>query len=248
MNIVALITAISPQFVTTYLSIVRYRLKYVITNDVRIRFEIAMQKTSTGTLYVFSAPSGAGKTTLVKALLEQTGDIGVSVSHTTRSPRVGEFDGKDYNFVHQNQFKALIDQNAFLEHAQVFDNFYGTSQIWVEQELSAGRDVILEIDWQGAKQIRQQMPNMISVFILPPSREELLKRLTGRGTDEQGIIDRRMQDAVSEMSHYSEFDYLIINDDFAKALQELLAVVLARRQRTTVQSQKQQNLLENLLN
>jgi guanylate kinase len=218
------------------------------TNDVRRRFEISMQQNFTGTLYVFSAPSGAGKTTLVKALLEQTDDIGVSVSHTTRVSRSGEFDGKDYNFVSQDQFKALIDQNAFLEHAQVFDNFYGTSQIWVEQELSAGRDVILEIDWQGAKQIRQQMPNMISVFILPPSREELLKRLTGRGTDEQSIIDRRMQDAVSEMSHYSEFDYLIINDDFAKALQELLAVVLARRQRTTVQSQKQQNLLENLLN
>jgi guanylate kinase len=218
------------------------------TNDVRIRFEISMQQNFTGTLYVFSAPSGAGKTTLVKALLEQTGDIGVSVSHTTRGPRTGEFDGKDYNFVSQDQFKTLIDQNAFLEHAQVFDNFYGTSQIWVEQELSAGRDVILEIDWQGAQQIRQQMPNMISVFILPPSREELLKRLTGRGTDEQSIIDRRMQDAVSEMSHYGEFDYLIINDDFATALQELRAVVLARRQRTTVQSQKQQNLLENLLN
>jgi guanylate kinase len=218
------------------------------TNDVRRRFEISMQQNFTGTLYVFSAPSGAGKTTLVKALLEQTDDIGVSVSHTTRVSRSGEFDGKDYNFVSQDQFKALIDQNAFLEHAQVFDNFYGTSQIWVEQELSAGRDVILEIDWQGAKQIRQQMPNMISVFILPPSREELLKRLTGRGTDEQSIIDRRMQDAVSEMSHYSEFDFLIINDDFATALQELLAVVLARRQRTTVQSQKQQILLENLLN
>jgi guanylate kinase len=188
------------------------------TNDVRRRFEISMQQNFTGTLYVFSAPSGAGKTTLVKALLEQTDDIGVSVSHTTRVSRSGEFDGKDYNFVSQDQFKALIDQNAFLEHAQVFDNFYGTSQIWVEQELSAGRDVILEIDWQGAKQIRQQMPNMISVFILPPSREELLKRLTGRGTDEQSIIDRRMQDAVSEMSHYSEFDYLIINDDFATAL------------------------------
>ena len=137
-----------------------------------------MQNTSTGTLYVFSAPSGAGKTTLVKALLEQTIDIGVSVSHTTRAPRDGEVNGKDYNFVSQDTFKGLIDQSAFLEHAQVFDNFYGTSQIWVEQELEAGRDVILEIDWQGAQQIRQQMPHMVSVFILPPSREELLKRLT----------------------------------------------------------------------
>jgi guanylate kinase len=245
-----MIEAISPQFVTTYLSIATYRLKQVkiAITDVRTRFEILMQKTSTGTLYVFSAPSGAGKTTLVKALLEQTGDIGVSVSHTTRMPREGEIDGKDYNFVSQEQFKALIEQSAFLEHAQVFDNFYGTSQIWVEQELKAGRDVILEIDWQGAEQIRQQMPAMVSIFILPPSREELLKRLTGRGTDSQEIIDRRMHDAVSEMSHYGEFDYLIINDDFDSALQELRSVVLARRQRIAVQSQKQQELLENLLN
>jgi len=207
-----------------------------------------MQKTSTGTLYVFSAPSGAGKTTLVKALLEQTAAIGVSVSHTTRDPREGEVNGKDYNFVSQDDFKSLIEQSAFLEHAQVFDNFYGTSQIWVEQELEAGRDVILEIDWQGAQQIRQQMPEMVSIFILPPSREELLKRLTGRGTDSQEVIDRRMQDAVSEMSHYGEFNYLIINDDFETALQELRSVVVARRQRIAVQSQKQQVLLENLLN
>ncbi len=207
-----------------------------------------MPKNSTGTLYVFSAPSGAGKTTLVKALLEQTQDIGVSVSHTTREPRAGEVDGKDYNFVSQETFKGLINQDAFLEHAQVFDNFYGTSQIWVEQELAAGRDVILEIDWQGAEQIRQQMPHMISVFILPPSREELLNRLTGRGTDSQEIIDRRMQDAVSEMSHYAEFDYLIINDNFETAQHELHSVVIARRQRIAAQSQKQQVLLENLLN
>jgi guanylate kinase len=207
-----------------------------------------MQKTSTGTLYVFSAPSGAGKTSLVKALLAQTNDIGVSVSHTTRDPREGEVNGKDYNFVSQDEFKSLIEQNAFLEHAQVFDNFYGTSQIWVEQELDAGRDVILEIDWQGAQQIRQQMPEMIGVFILPPSREELLKRLTGRGTDSEEVISRRMLDAVSEMSHYGEFDYLIINDDFDSALVELRSIVLARRQRTSAQSQKQQVLLENLLN
>jgi|TARA_B110000211_G_scaffold178777_1_gene202144 guanylate kinase len=207
-----------------------------------------MQTTSTGTLYVFSAPSGAGKTSLVKALLEKTEDIGVSVSHTTRAPREGESDGKDYNFVSQEAFKELIEQNAFLEHAQVFDNFYGTSQVWVEQQLNAGRDVILEIDWQGAQQIRQQMPNMVSLFILPPSRDELLKRLTGRGTDSQEVIDRRMHDAVSEMSHYAEFDYLIINDNFEYALQELRSVIIARRQRIEVQSQKQRYLLENLLN
>lgn len=202
----------------------------------------------TGTLYVFSAPSGAGKTSLVKALLEKTPNIGVSVSHTTRAPREGEVNGKDYNFVSQQEFQDLIGQAAFLEHAQVFDNFYGTSQIWVEQELQAGRDVILEIDWQGAEQIRKQMPEMISVFILPPSRDELLKRLTGRGTDSQEIIERRMEDAESEMSHYGEFNYLIINDDFETALQQLHAIVIARRQRTAAQSQIQQELLQNLLN
>jgi len=207
-----------------------------------------MQKNSTGTLYVFSAPSGAGKTSLVKALLDRTNDIGVSVSHTTRKPRSGEEHGKDYNFVSQDEFRSLIGQSAFLEHAQVFDHFYGTSKTWVEQEQKAGRDVILEIDWQGAQQIRQQMPEMIGVFILPPSREELLKRLTGRGTDSTDVIACRMLEAESEMSHYGEFDYLIINDDFDTALTELHAIVLARRQRTSAQSQKHQLLLDNLLN
>jgi guanylate kinase len=206
-----------------------------------------MKNKSTGTLYVFSAPSGAGKTSLVKALLEQTNDIIVSVSHTTRAPREGEINGKDYNFVSQDTFKQLINQNAFLEHAQVFDNFYGTSQEWVEQELKKGHDVILEIDWQGAEQIRQQISETTSVFILPPSHEELLKRLTGRGTDHQDTIAKRMQEAESEMSHYGEFDYLIINDDFDAALQELRGIVLARRQRTCVQSKIQQELLQNLL-
>ena len=202
---------------------------------------------STGTLYVFSAPSGAGKTSLVKALLEKTEAIGVSVSHTTRDPRPGEENGKDYNFVSQDEFKSLIDQNAFLEHAQVFDNFYGTSQIWVESELAAGRDVILEIDWQGAEQIRQQMPDTVTVFILPPSREELHSRLTGRGQDSEETIERRMRDAVSEMSHYNEFDYIIINDDFEQALEQLRSVVLARRQRAAAQTQIHADLLKNLL-
>ena len=202
---------------------------------------------ATGTLYVFSAPSGAGKTSLVKALLEKTDSIGVSVSHTTRDPRPGEENGKDYNFVSQDEFKSLIDQNAFLEHAQVFDNFYGTSQIWVESELAAGRDVILEIDWQGAEQIRQQMPDTVTVFILPPSREELHSRLTGRGQDSEETIERRMRDAVSEMSHYNEFDYIIINDDFEQALEQLRSVVLARRQRASAQTQIHADLLKNLL-
>lgn len=202
---------------------------------------------SLGTLYVFSAPSGAGKTTLVKALLDQTQDIGVSVSHTTRATRTGEVDGKDYNFTSTEIFKSMIEHNEFLEHAQVFDNFYGTSQKWVEDQLAKGQDVILEIDWQGAEQVRKLMPNMVSVFILPPSRPELERRLQGRGQDSQEIIDRRMRDAVSEMSHFSEFDYLIINDDFDSALSELCAVVISRRQRLSAQSKKHQLLIEQLL-
>lgn len=201
----------------------------------------------TGTLFIFSAPSGAGKTSLVKALLENTSHIGVSVSHTTRAPRPGEENGKDYNFVSQETFKELIEQNAFLEHAQVFDNFYGTSQQWVEQELQAGRDVILEIDWQGAEQVRRLMPQAVTVFILPPSIEELENRLSNRGQDSAEIIARRMQDAQSEMSHYGEFDYLIVNDDFDNALQELRAVVVARRHRLEAQQVRHQHTLQALL-
>lgn len=206
-----------------------------------------MAQQFTGTLYVFSAPSGAGKTSLVKALLEKTDDILVSVSHTTRDPRPGEENGKDYNFVSVEIFKSMIEHDEFLEHAQVFDNFYGTSQTWVEEQLSQGKDVILEIDWQGAEQIRKLMPSMVSVFILPPSRDELERRLQGRGQDSQEIIDRRMRDAVSEMSHYGEFDNLIINDDFDTALEELRSVVLARRQRLAAQAQKHEALLKDLL-
>ena len=201
----------------------------------------------TGTLFIFSAPSGAGKTSLVKALLECTSHIGVSVSHTTRAPRPGEENGKDYNFVSVDTFQQLITDNAFLEHAQVFDNFYGTSQQWVESELAAGRDVILEIDWQGAEQVRRLMPDAVSVFILPPSIEELANRLSGRGQDSQEIIDRRMRDAQSEMSHYGEFDYLIVNNDFDNALQELRAVVVARRHRLEAQQIRHQDTLNALL-
>lgn len=201
----------------------------------------------TGTLFIFSAPSGAGKTSLVKALLDQTSHIGVSVSHTTRAPRQGEENGKDYNFVSQDEFKTLIDKNAFLEHAQVFDNFYGTSQQWVEEELQAGRDVILEIDWQGAEQVRHLMPHAVTVFILPPSIEELENRLSNRGQDSADIIARRMQDAQSEMSHYGEFDYLIVNDNFDNALQELRSVVVARRHRLEAQQVRHQQTLQALL-
>jgi len=200
-----------------------------------------------GTLYVVSAPSGAGKTSLVKALLERDDRVLVSVSHTTRDMRPGEADGKDYNFVDMDQFNQMIEAGAFLEHAEVFTNKYGTSQVWVEEQLAQGMDVILEIDWQGAQQVRRLMPECLSVFILPPSQEELQRRLSGRGTDSQDVIDHRMSQAVGEMSHYPEYDYLIINDDFDTALNELAAVFLSRRLGQTRQAAKHTQLLGDLL-
>ncbi len=202
---------------------------------------------STGTLYIISAPSGAGKTSLVKALLEHDSNICVSVSHTTRAPRPGEVDGKDYNFVTLEQFDALVAKGGFLEYAEVFTNKYGTSQQWVEETLAQGKDVILEIDWQGAQQVRRLMPAARSIFILPPSREALKSRLTNRGQDSQAVIDGRMAQAVSEMSHYPEYDYLIINDRFEQALEELAAVFVAERQASGKQRQRHQALLEALL-
>lgn len=200
-----------------------------------------------GTLYIFSAPSGAGKTSLVKALLEQTSGIEVSVSHTTRSTRPGEENGRHYHFTDIASFEALVEQGAFLEHARVFDNYYGTAKSSVDDPLQQGQDVILEIDWQGAEQIRRRYPEAVSVFILPPSKAALRERLQGRGQDPEEIIDRRMRDAVSEMSHYAEFDYLIINDDFDAALQELRSVVIAQRLRLGRQADAQQALLLDLL-
>lgn len=200
-----------------------------------------------GTLYVISAPSGAGKTSLVKALLEQDSQVRVSVSHTTRGMRPGETDGKDYNFVEMTDFDAMVAQNQFLEWAEVFTNKYGTSRIWVEEQLAAGIDVILEIDWQGAQQVRKLMPECRSVFIMPPSREELHRRLSGRGTDAQDVIDYRMNQAVEEMSHYNEYDDLVINDDFQQALAELQAIFTARRLRLAPQQARYQTMLSELL-
>lgn len=200
-----------------------------------------------GTLYIISAPSGAGKTSLVKALLEQDQAVRVSVSHTTRPMRPGEEDGVHYNFVTLDQFDQLITDGVFLEHADVFTNKYGTSGVWVEEQLNQGIDVILEIDWQGAQQVRKLMPQAVSVFILPPSKEALRERLTGRGQDDESVIDHRMSEAVSEMEHYDEFDYLIINDDFATALLELQAVFVAQRQKLDKQQSAKTNLLSNLL-
>ncbi len=200
-----------------------------------------------GTLYIISAPSGAGKTSLVKALVESTDDITVSVSHTTRPGRPGEIDGKHYHFTDVETFLGMIGDNAFLEHAEVFGNFYGTSRSRVLEMMAQGVDVILEIDWQGAQQVRQKMPEAVSIFILPPSREELERRLRGRGTDSEEVIARRLAEAVTEMSHYQEFDYLVFNDDFDTALAQLRAVVIARRQRAEVQIASQQEVLDALL-
>jgi len=200
-----------------------------------------------GQLYIFSAPSGAGKTSLVEALLKSTSGIAVSVSHTTRAMRPGEENGVHYHFVDTAAFEEMVEVGAFLEDAKVFDNYYGTSQQAVEDQLREGEDVILEIDWQGAQQVRKLMPYAISVFILPPSRDALEQRLNARGQDSADIIARRMLDATSDMAHYVEFDYLIINDDFDEAAQQLRSIVLAQRQRIEVLAQREQQTLAELL-
>ncbi len=200
-----------------------------------------------GTLYIISAPSGAGKTTLVKKLIAKTSDLIVSVSHTTRQTREGEIHGKDYFFVDVETFQTMQHENAFLECAQVFDNFYGTAQQTVEDNLAQGKDVLLEIDWQGAQQVRHLLPECVSIFILPPSIETLRQRLEARGKDDVEIINRRMKDAVTEMSHHSEFDYLIVNDDFSEALKALKSIVLTNRLKQSRQSQNLKTLLSNLL-
>lgn len=178
-----------------------------------------------GRLYVIAAPSGAGKTSLVKALLERHRGLRVSVSHTTRKARPAEIDGRDYFFVAPEQFAALRAQDEFLEHAQVFDNSYGTSREQVESALASGADVILEIDWQGARQVRARMPEAETIFVLPPSREALEQRLRSRRTDSDEVIARRLRDAVADMSHWDEFDYVVVNDDFDQALGELTGIV-----------------------
>jgi len=184
-----------------------------------------MSGTRRGALYVIAAPSGAGKTSLVKAVLSRDPSLRVSVSHTTRKQREKEIPGVDYNFVSIEEFRRLIGQDAFLEHAQVFDNFYGTGRAQVEALRNAGHDVILEIDWQGAQQLRKAQPDCKSVFILPPSRAELEVRLRNRKTDSEQVIERRLRDAVADMSHFDEFDYVIVNNDFETAVAELLAIL-----------------------
>jgi guanylate kinase len=204
--------------------------------------------TQTGTLYTVSAPSGAGKTSLVNALIERCQDLRVSVSHTTRPIRPGEQDGLNYHFVPESSFLAMLERNEFLEHARVFGNLYGTSGVWVENQLKLGTDIILEIDWQGAQQVKRLLPLTQAIFILPPSREALLQRLKLRGQDDPAIIQNRMNVAVEEMSHYVESDYLVVNQDFDQALDELQSIVISQRLRTLRQQEDLVDMLQGLLN
>jgi len=178
-----------------------------------------------GRLFVIAAPSGAGKTSLVKALVERRPELRVSISHTTRKKRPTEEHGREYFFVSVPEFEELVARGQFLEHARVFDNYYGTSRETVEKLLAEGNDVILEIDWQGARQVRAAMPECKTIFILPPSRDALEKRLRGRGTDSEEVIARRLRDAVGDMSHWNEFDYVVVNDDFDQAVDQLAGII-----------------------
>lgn len=188
-----------------------------------------MENGTVGTVYVVSAASGAGKTSLLRALIAEDSGLAVSVSHTTRDPRPAEQDGVDYHFVDEPTFVRLIEQDAFVEHAHVFDRRYGTSWAAIQDELERGRDVLLEIDWQGARQVRERLLNVVSIFILPPSLAALEDRLRARNQDSDTVIARRMAAAVAEMRHCTEYDHLVFNDDFAEAMQDLQAIVRARR-------------------
>lgn len=184
-----------------------------------------------GVLFVVSAPSGAGKTSLLKALIPSDPRLRLSVSHTTRVPRPGEQDGVHYHFVDRPWFERMVADGAFLEHAQVFDNLYGTAEATVRDLLARGHDAVLEIDWQGARQVRARFPEAVGIFIVPPSVAALRDRLGGRGQDSPEVIERRMRDARSELSHYGEYDYLVVNDAFDRALEDLRAIVAAERLR-----------------
>ncbi|MDY0205325.1 MAG: guanylate kinase [Pseudomonas sp.] len=203
--------------------------------------------TTTGTLYIVSAPSGAGKTSLVKALMDTMPRVRVSVSHTTRAMRPGEVDGVNYHFTPRETFVEMLKEGDFLEHAEVFGNMYGTSHSWVKETLAKGYDLILEIDWQGAQQVRKLVPEAKSIFILPPTHKDLRQRLHNRGQDAADVIDLRMQQAIAEMSHYVEYDYIVINDDFATALQDLKAIFHCNQLLLDTQQKRHTQLLCDLL-
>lgn len=201
----------------------------------------------TGTLYIVAAPSGAGKSSLVNALLEREPGIVLSISHTTRPPRSGDVDGQHYHFINRGVFERLVADGAFIEHAEVFGNLYGTSRAAVEPLLAAGRDVLLEIDWQGARQVRKAYPECMSVFILPPSREELERRLRTRAADSAVTIARRLVESRDEIAHAGDFDYIVVNDQFADALGDLRAIVTTRRLRREAQLLRHAALIDDLL-
>ncbi|MFY8327718.1 guanylate kinase [Pseudoalteromonas sp. ZZD1] len=200
-----------------------------------------------GNLFILSAPSGAGKSSLINALLAKHNDMKVSVSHTTRSPRLGEENAVHYHFVTVDEFKRLIEQNDFFEWAQVFDNYYGTSKQAIEEQLAAGIDVFLDIDWQGAQQMRKLVDDVKTIFILPPSKQELESRLNSRGQDSAEVIAGRMAQAQSESSHYDEYDYVVVNDDFNTALAQIETIVLAKRLSLQCQSVRHQELIADLI-
>ena len=203
-------------------------------------------KTNQTEIFIVSAPSGAGKTSLVRRTIEELQDLTVAVSHTTRSQRPAEEHTKDYHFVSREAFTQMIDSDQFLEYAEVFGNYYGTSMSAVNDALSAGQDVILEIDWQGAAQVRQKFSEVVSIFILPPSRATLIERLRGRGQDSEAVIEQRTAEAVLEMQQYHHADYLIINDDFDEALMELKSVIISHRVRKSRQAHRHAGLITSL--
>tara|TARA_E500000178_G_scaffold268281_1_gene265900 strand:+ start:1100 stop:1729 length:630 start_codon:yes stop_codon:yes gene_type:complete len=205
------------------------------------------QDHTTGQLYVISAPSGAGKTSLVKALLESTSNLQVSVSHTTRAIRPGESDGVNYHFVDESEFTSIRDAHGFFEWAQVFGNFYGTSRHAIQERLAEGIDIVLEIDWQGARQVKMLVDDAVSIFILPPSTAALRKRLTDRGQDDDEIIEGRMQAARDELAHYDEADFIVLNDDFEIALRDLQSIIRAQRLSQQVQSRELTSVIADLL-
>ena len=202
---------------------------------------------SPGTLYTVSAPSGAGKTSLVNALVQRCDNLVVSVSHTTRPMRPGEENGVNHHFVEEAEFLAMLERADFLEHARVFGNLYGTSDVWVDEQLRNGLDVILEIDWQGAQQVKRLRADACAIFILPPSRHALEQRLNSRGQDDADVIEARMQEAVQEMSHYMEGDFLVVNEDFDRALAELEVIITSQRLRLDKQQHALEPLLQDLL-
>lgn len=205
------------------------------------------QAAPAGTVFIVAAPSGAGKTSLVSALVQSMPELRVSISHTTRPQRPGERDGEHYHFVDRRRFESMVEQGAFLEHAEVFGNLYGTACASALAQVDAGCDVVLEIDWQGARQVRAALPDSVGIFILPPSRAVLEQRLRSRAQDSEEVIAARMREARDEIAHHAEFDYLVVNDRFETALAELQAIVVARRLRREVQHRRLAPLVAELL-